>query len=344
MFDFPNSPTVGQVVTGGNGAAYQWDGVKWDASSAITGAAANNVGRNLIHNGLFNIAQRGGGPFTGPYGFSLDRWNIAGVGGTISVAQTAAGDFDRSSIGDEAVSYIITCAGVGGSAAGNATLLEHHIEDLRRVTGKTVTLSFWARVISGPATSKLGINVYLDFGSGGSAQIHITPAQSITLASGWARYVTTWNIPSAAGKTFGTGGNNFLGLQLWLSSADNFAGIGVQSYTLGLWGVQLEIGNVATPLEKPDPQVDLANCQRFYEIGIFFLGGNSVVSIGNGYVQPFLVNKRANPTMTTSGTTVVNVTGQALSNPTPYGFTVYASVVANGGYQWAGSFAASADL
>lgn len=42
--------------------------------------------------------------------------------------------------------------------------------------------------------------------------------------------------------------------------------IGVQSYTLQLWGVQLEIGSVATALEMPDPQQDLAKCQRFYQV------------------------------------------------------------------------------
>ena len=32
-FDFPNTPTIGQVVNGPNGARYTWDGDKWVASS-----------------------------------------------------------------------------------------------------------------------------------------------------------------------------------------------------------------------------------------------------------------------------------------------------------------------
>jgi hypothetical protein len=90
---------------------------------------------------------------------------------------------------------------------------------------------------------------------------------------------------------------------LWYSSgatnSTNAGNIGVQSGTVLLWGVQLEIGSVATPLEKPDPQQDLAKCQRFYEVGsrIYFSG--NVVSGWPYYVTArFQVTKRAVPTMT----------------------------------------------
>ena len=43
--------------------------------------------------------------------------------------------------------------------------------------------------------------------------------------------------------------------------------IGVQSGTVYLWGVQLEIGSVATPLDYGGtPQQQLAQCQRFFQI------------------------------------------------------------------------------
>ena len=45
----------------------------------------------------------------------------------------------------------------------------------------------------------------------------------------------------------------------------HWCNVGVQSGSIAIWGVQLEIGSVATPLEKPDPQQDLAKCQRFYQ-------------------------------------------------------------------------------
>jgi len=287
-----------------------------------------NVGRNLVHNGLFNVAQRGGGPFT-TSGYTLDRWTCAVGGGTVSVSQTAAGDYDRSSIGDEAVSNIFTCVGAGTSGAGDYVISgEHHIEDVRRLSGKTVTLTFWARVISGPATSKLGIDLYQNFGTGGSpsAIVKLT-AQAVTLAAGWVRYTTTWNIPSIAGKTFGTTPNtSFTAVQLWMSSgATNNAdagGIGVQSYTLGLWGVQLEIGSVATPLEKIEYADDLQHCQRFFERRA--LAANEAIGVGTTQTNfnpptayfvmlPFKVTKRAAPTITTSAVGSFFVAGMAAS-------------------------------
>jgi hypothetical protein len=47
-------------------------------------------------------------------------------------------------------------------------------------------------------------------------------------------------------------------------SASRAGGIGFQSAVFLFWGIQLEFGNVMTPLEKPEYRVDLANCQRFY--------------------------------------------------------------------------------
>lgn len=36
MFDFPNTPAIGQTVAGSNGAFYMWDGVKWEGIAAPT--------------------------------------------------------------------------------------------------------------------------------------------------------------------------------------------------------------------------------------------------------------------------------------------------------------------
>ena len=103
MFDFPNSPSVGQRVTGVGGIVYVWDGVKWTNSvGGVTVQSMGDVGRNLIHNPMFNIAQRGGGPFTTAGATTLDRWLMTFSGDTLSVATLALSDTDRSQIGDEA--------------------------------------------------------------------------------------------------------------------------------------------------------------------------------------------------------------------------------------------------
>ena len=47
-FDFPNSPSVGQRVTGVGGIVYVWDGVKWASNiGSVTAQSMGDVGRNL---------------------------------------------------------------------------------------------------------------------------------------------------------------------------------------------------------------------------------------------------------------------------------------------------------
>jgi hypothetical protein len=59
-----------------------------------------------------------------------------------------------------------------------------------------------------------------------------------------------------SGKTLGSNNDSFTGLEFFYSSgATNNAiagNIGVQSGTINIWGVQLEIGSIATQLEKRD--------------------------------------------------------------------------------------------
>ncbi|HEY2419121.1 MAG TPA: hypothetical protein VGH84_14450, partial [Steroidobacteraceae bacterium] len=70
--------------------------------SAAVGTALHNVGRNLIHNPLFNVAQRGAGPWTTAGIWTLDRWFIYPIGSAQSVTQQIVTDADRAAIGDEA--------------------------------------------------------------------------------------------------------------------------------------------------------------------------------------------------------------------------------------------------
>ena len=108
MLDFPANPTTGTSYNGPNGVIWIFDGAKWVpgtqaasfapinspvftgdpqaptpppgdsdgslATTAFVAPAFHNTGHNLIHNGLFNVAQRGAGPFTATVVISADRW------------------------------------------------------------------------------------------------------------------------------------------------------------------------------------------------------------------------------------------------------------------------------
>jgi hypothetical protein len=383
--DFPNAPTNGQSVTAPNGVIWTWDGVKWvngtgvatyapigspaftgdptaptpaygdnDTSVATTAFVqaavapmTHNVGRNLIHNPLFNIAQRGTGPFTAN-GYTLDRWTHAVITDAISAFSSVLADGDRSQIGDEAARRSYANVFTGNAAAGAANLLIQYIEDVHRLAGKTITVSFYA--IASVAGMKLGVSYGQFFGTGGSPSAAVyANGTSVTLTNGWARYSVTFAVPSAVGKAIGTDGNDATEVELWYSAGSSFAGrsggIGVQSGTVQLWGVQLEIGSVATPMEKPDPQQDLAKCQRFYQLGsasLFITATGAAQAFG--YSLPLPVQMRAAPTAVISNSLPTNATSVAISWAATNFITATATATAAGGTGFNISLNLSADL
>ena len=235
-------------------------------SQGVQGPAGAPGGfRNLFHNPIFQIQQRGTGPWTS--GYTADRWLLQPNGDTSSASVVALADSDRAAIGDEAAQYAWQITFAGSSAAGSYTLVAQLIEGIRRTSGKTLTVSFWARATSG--TPKIGLEYYQYFGTGGSPSAAVTNNFGVTpnLSTTWQRYVITGVIPSAAGKTLGTTANtDRLNIDFWLSDQGTYAarsGIGVQSGTVQFWGMQCEIGGSATALEKPDYAFDFQNCARF---------------------------------------------------------------------------------
>lgn len=316
---------------------------------------AGNVGRNLIHNSMFAIAQRGVGPFALSYGYTLDRWGMTTIGGTASLTQAALTDADRAAIGDENARYALQNVVVGGGAAGDFDYVWQPIEDIRRTANKTVIISFWARATAG--TPKLGFFMYYHFGSGGSPSAGGSIGiQTFTLSTTWTRYTTTAvAVPSIAGKTFGTDGISVLQPIFCQSSgATGNAGNGapgVQSYTLQLWGVQLEIVTPGqtqpTPLEKRDPVYELQQCQRFYQVGqLIATGWAGAVSQATYWSSLLPVALRSTTTTVTvasagGSTNVGAYTGGSYLNTSVW---ISAPAVAVGAYIASGTFTISADL
>ena len=317
---------------------------------AAVAPAFNAIGRNLIHNPLFNVAQRGAGPFTNPAN-TLDRWLFNATLDTFSVTQTALNDTARAQIGDEAPAFAYVTVFTGNAGATAFSFVSQRIEGVRRLAGKTITVSFWANAVSG--SPKIGINLLQAFGTGGSpsgAGRVLSTGNAITLSTTWTRYSSTIAVPTIAGKTLGTNGDDFQAIEFWYSSGANFnataGNIGVQSGSINIWGVQLEVGSVMTPLEKPDPADDLRRCQRFYfGTGNFnFQGYNLAGSPATAMVS--MPAMRASPTVTYNPTSVGNITAGA-SNVSPMnnsGVLVAATPTVSGTFYYIGTFTASADL
>jgi hypothetical protein len=357
MFDFPNSPTNGQQVTT-PGGTYQWDGTKWapvGGSSAAGGVAYNDIGRNYIDNATMGIYQRGTGPFNINGVYTLDRWLIlSGAGGSFTVQSTIASDQNRADVGDEACRYLLNNSVTGGAGAGDYALICQRVEGVWRLSGKTVTVSFYAN--SSVANMKVGVSIDQNFGTGGSPSTGVTgTGQSVTLsatAAQFRRYNLTFNVPSIVGKTLGTNSNDNIQLNFWFSSgttqANRAGNIGVQSGVVNMWGVQLEIGTAATAFEKIRPADDITHCFRFYQTGQMGCAGYAPVA-GNyvAVVTPLQVPLRAVPPAIIIGAIVgsdLNVQSVLTDQITSTSFRFAAQATASGYLAASRNFSASADL
>jgi hypothetical protein len=311
---------------------------------AAVAPALNNIGRNLLHNSLFNVQQRGAGPWT-VAGYTMDRWLAATNLDAISFVASPFSDASRAAIGDESARFALhnTFTGNAGAAAFNLVL--QPIENVRRLAGKTVTVSFWA---ASAAALRLGISLDQYFGTGGSPSARVNgTGQSVALGASFARYSMTFGLPSISGMTLGTNSDSATILNIWFSSGATNAtrsGIGVQSGTVDLWGIQLEIGTQATPLEKPDPQQDLAKCQRFFQLSNFGIYTTGTAGQWIGSWVSFGVTMRAAPSIVLGSLSYTNASGGGANTPSSLGFIPYAVATANGAANVVGAFTASADL
>ena len=341
----------------GNSSAYvaatNVQGAVNAATKTEVASAQNNSGRNLIHNGLFNVAQRGAGPFTTNAAYTADRWQAFVTSDVVSFSVTALADSDRAGIGDEAASMKLANSFTGDAAATSQNYIAQKIENVRRLAGKTLTISFWA--VAGGAGIKLGINLAQWFGSGGSPSAAVwATAVAVTTTMSWARYSATITLPSISGKTLGTNNDSSTWLAIYYSAGTSNAvtagNIGVQSGLIWLWGIQLEIAadgqTQPSPLDKPDPREDLANCQRFYQSG-----GNARVTAyqtaGNGaaVTQSLPVSMRAIPTISTKNFTSSNISNADLTALDPSTIQIFTGTFTASGTGYVQmNYTASADL
>ena len=316
---------------------------KLQAQSTYNAQALGAIGRNKLLNGRFNIQQRGTGPWTASGAYTADRWLTLVITDTLSVTIVALADADRAAIGDEYATSAMQLV-VAGTYSG-FTQFGTHMESVRVLSGKTVTLSFYAKA---SATLSIGAYFYQSFGSGGSPSggIYVAPA-TFSLSTTWARFSATYTMPSIAGKTFGSNNDDNTELYFGLSaepSAAAVTGVGVQSGTFTIWGVQVEIGGVASSLESRGIDVELAMCQRFYINQTVFTAGYAAAA-GTAYGQfVFPVQMRGVPSVTFSAQAYTNASALATVSVRATDLISSITVTATGAARATATLALSADI
>jgi len=278
-------------------------------AQSSTGTAS--AGINHIINGNFDIWQRGTSQTATGYG-SDDRWFNGTSVATKTHSRQNCTDTERALF--NAAYYSRTVVTTASNSAEMIIKLQK-IEDVTRLAGKTVTLSFWARADS---AKNIGLEFRQNFGTGGtpSANLDSIGTQLIALTSTWEKKTITVDIPSIAGKTLGTDGvhTSALWLTLWFTAGSAFdsrsGGVGTQSGTFDIAQVQLEAGSAATDFQLRHPANEMALCQRYYEasdspVGTGTLFSGYTVTQNNYYAScRFQVKKRVIPTIILS--TIIN--------------------------------------
>lgn len=262
----------------------------------------NNVGRNKLHNSQFGIWQRGYGPFVAASGnYTADRWQVIRLLDTMTITKMDANDTDRAEIASQSPHFYLQADVVGDPDGSAYSMLRQQVEDVRRLAGRTVTLSFWAKASS---VLSVGINMMQYFGTGGAPSANVmalNPGIKVDLTTTWARYTATMFIPSVAGKTLGSNFDTGTYLDIFTSAgaASEFqtGHLPVQSGSFMLWGMQLELGNVATPFEERDNFQALGDCMRFFQQHVAW-----VPAVGSDYAYiPWPVSMHRSPTITGGG-------------------------------------------
>jgi len=263
--------------------------------AALIGSQTALSNRNLIINGAMAVAQRGtsaSSKTTTGY-FACDRWKTEASGATYDVSQQSLSSSDFSSAPFS--HFLRVAVTTGNNNSGVAQKIE--ASAVRNFKGKKFTASFYAKGTN-PNGGSFTLSRFFYDGTNASTSEHT----SFTVTSSWQRFEITFDYPDE-GSTDLTLNTAMMSLSFLQPNGDT----STNAWTLDITGVQLEVGEQATPFEHRSFADELARCQRyFYAMNVnttsaptgtdFILGAAWTSSqVNTGIALP--VSMRATPTM-----------------------------------------------
>jgi len=220
---------------------------------------------------------------------SIDRWYAYATGATVTVAQVAGTVPIKNNLA------------VTGAASVTAVGVGQRIEQLNSydLAGSTATLS--VNISNTLLTTVTWTASYATSADTWSAKTQIATG-TFTVTSTLTNYTANISIPSAATT----------GIEILFTVGAQISG----TWTIG--NVQLEAGSTASPFENRSYGVELALCQRYYQI-VVPNSGTTGSGFANGTTQmwtstQFKTTMRTSSTVTVTGTiSAVNVTWSSSS-------------------------------
>ncbi len=306
--------------------------------------------KNLIINGGMDVWQRGVSQTSNGFG-SADRWRNLIAQTTQSVSRQAF-TLGQTDVPNNPKYFSRTV--VSSVAGANSYCVKTQpIEDVTRFSGKTVTLSFWAKA---DANKNIATEFYQNSGSGGSsADVPSIGVTTHNLTTTWQKFTVTVTTPSVTGMTLGSDSNDCFIPHFWFDAGSGHNArtnsLGQQSGTFDIANVQLELGDQATDFEHRSYGEELALCQRYYQTGDFERAPtNSYASTYFAYHINFPTQMRVVPTVLSPLTGIRNFTilsnGVIYPTLTGYSASPISNEVTTLGYGTfvTGSYTADAEL
>lgn len=290
-----------------------------DKSGTIARLEDNGGRRNYLINGNFDMWQYATSQTSSGYG-SDDRWTNRNDGSTKTHSRVACTDTERALFNASYFSRTIVSSVAG---AGNRVNKYQLIEDITKLAGKTITLSFWAKADS---SKNIAIEFVEEFGAGGSPSSALLGigSQLIALTNAWQKKTITVTLPSIVGKTLGTDGayTTTVGINFWFDAGSNHnsrtASLGQQSGTFDIAQVKIEDGSVATDGWHPyDGEFggEVQACQRYYTTLAGYFHPDSNWVRGSVYnITDFRVNPNCTIKSISAGFGVFSFTTQSAKN------------------------------
>ena len=335
--------------------------------AALIGSQSSLSNRNLIINGAMQVAQRGVDINSlGETEYSTDRFRTRTYGGDGRFDYDQVTDVVPSSTFKYAAKYTVSTAAtdVGSFGYSVQQVIEgHSIAQLRigRSDAKPFTISFWARSsVSGTYSSGVATNAG-----------DISFVTEFTLVANTWKYISytvpayTTSVPTNLNETNGNGlfftviglasqtSKETSTLDAWQSGNFAFSSnqtnfMSATARTVHITGIQLEVGEQATPFEHRSYGDELVRCQRYYEYIQYDIGAVAGSSSGRNTRFPYrlAVDKRSSPTVTISSTSTNRcpVPTASSSNQSSVTLKTTNSNTDNDDYTAAGSFTADAEL
>lgn len=311
--------------------------------SGLTGESINGgpLGgfRNKIINGDFEVAKRATStPAGAGFLYLTDRWARVGAGSTLAYARNEFAPGVTSIIPGN-VRYFGRFTVVSSAGAPNFAAVYQAMEDVRTLSGKTVTLTFYAKA---DASRNIGIELYQFFGTGGSPSSAVTGigAQQCALTTAWQRFDILINVPSISGKTRGTESDT-IELVFWFDAGSNWSSrassIGQQSGTFDISHVSIVEGDARQELDPFSARSITQEeqlCARYFQrnLSMIVSGYNSTTGAIYGEVQlsPNMRTNHSSPVFSATSTSSSNAGSLAVSSGTAERVRVSAGITATG--------------